>query len=114
MKWTAIPTWLMALTGVMFHSSGRWSSNAIPGSSLELDQDLPLLDGVADVGVDLGDLAGDGCCDHGFHFHRFEDHQDIVDLDDLPDLGRDAGDRAREGAAADLALVGHGGTRGPR
>src|SRR5262249_44417276 len=41
-----------------------------------------------------------------FHLHGLEDHQDVVDLDGLPDLRRDADDDPRDGAAADLALVG--------
>ena len=90
----------------------RGPAGEVVVNSLQLDQDLSLLNRAADVGIDLGDLAGGGCRDHGLHFHRFEDHQDIIDLDGLPDLDRDAGDHAREGTAADLALVGHGSTAG--
>src|SRR3954453_5611309 len=106
---TAIPMWLMALTGVMFHSfrpRAAARATGTPGASLELDKDLPWLHGVAGVDVDPGDLAGDGRRDDGFHLHGLEHHQDVVDLDGLPDLGRDADDHARDGAAADLALVG--------
>src|SRR4051794_33853648 len=99
MERTAIPMWLMALTGVTIPScwlyAARWELGwGDAGTSLELDEDLPLLDGVADLDVDLGDLAGDGGRDDGLHLHGLQHQQDIVHLDRLPDLGRDLGNGA--------------------
>src|SRR5271166_120843 len=100
------------------YGPARRTRNAGPGigrraalwpdrASFELDENLPLLDGVAHVDIDLGDLAGNGRRDHGFHLHGLEDQKDIIDQDGLPGLGRDLSYGAGEGAATDLGLVGH-------
>lgn len=39
---------------------------------LQFNEDLLSLHGIANVGVDLRDLAGDRGRDLSFHFHRFK------------------------------------------
>src|SRR4051794_23417372 len=123
MERTAMPMWLMALTGVMVRSLLRFNAGSAGGAAiggaaapgcLELDEDLAWLDGVAGLGVELRDGAGGGRRDDGLHLHRLQDQQDVVDRDGLPDLDGDGGDDARQGAPAGLPLVGHGGRAGAR
>src|SRR4051812_10514495 len=73
--------------------------------SLKLGENLSLSYSVTLTHIELGDLAGDRRCDHGFHFHRLEYEQDVIDLDGLPSLDRDPGNGACKGAPTDLALV---------
>src|SRR5262249_13824026 len=74
----------------------------------ELHQDLASLNRVAHADIDPRNLAGTRRRDHRLHFHGLEDQQRIVRLNGLPELGRDADDHARDGTAANLALIGHG------
>src|SRR5262249_814992 len=123
---TAMPMWLIALTGFMVELAplprgeerdACWprQPRSLPGfDSLELDEDLALLDRVTDVDIDLGDPARDRRRNHPFHVHRFQTQQSVIHLDRLAGLGRNLGDRAGKRAAATLALISHRGTAGRR